>query len=235
MPSRSCSIACPPRHTWGSRPGWIRPCLWRDSVLGANCWRCGPTALRFTSEEARSFFAERMGLALSDSDVETLVARTEGWPAVLQLAGLSLAGRADVSGYVRGFAATNRFVLDFIAEEVLGRLEPDVQRVPPADVGARPAHRTTVRRAHRQDGRPGHARASRAVQPAHRAPRRRAPLVPLSPAVRGPAARPSRGRAPGRARRAAPSRGRLVRTRGLRPATQSSTRCGRGIRAGRAT
>ena len=83
-------------------------------------------ALRFTTEEARSFFAERMGLALSDSDVETLVARTEGWPAVLQLAGLSLTGRADVSSYVRDFAATHRFVLDFIAEEVLGRLDPDV-------------------------------------------------------------------------------------------------------------
>jgi LuxR family maltose regulon positive regulatory protein len=83
-------------------------------------------SLRFTTEEARSFFAERMGLALSDSDVETLVARTEGWPALLQLAGLSLAGRTDVSRYVRDFAATHRFVLDFITEEVLGRLDPDV-------------------------------------------------------------------------------------------------------------
>jgi LuxR family maltose regulon positive regulatory protein len=84
-------------------------------------------ALRFTTEEARSFFAERMGLALSDSDVETLVARTEGWPAVLQLAGLSLAGRPDVPAYVRDFAATHRFVLDFITEEVLARLEPEVR------------------------------------------------------------------------------------------------------------
>jgi len=83
-------------------------------------------ALRFTTEEARSFFADRMGLALSDADVETLVARTEGWPAVLQLAGLSLTGRAGVSSHVREFAATHRFVLDFIAEEVLGRLDLDV-------------------------------------------------------------------------------------------------------------
>ncbi len=84
-------------------------------------------ALRFTVEEARSFFAERMGLALSDADVEALVARTEGWPAVLQLAGLSLAGRPDVSSYIRDFAGTHRFVLDFITEEVLGRLDPDVR------------------------------------------------------------------------------------------------------------
>ena len=84
-------------------------------------------ALRFTIDEAQSFLAERMGLALANADVETLVAKTEGWPAVLQLAGLSLAGRADVSSFVRDFAATHRFVLDFIAEEVLARLEPGVR------------------------------------------------------------------------------------------------------------
>ncbi len=83
-------------------------------------------ALRFTTEEARSFLADQMGLALSDADIETLVARTEGWPAILQLAGLSLTGRPDVSGYVRAFGATHRFVLDFITAEVLARLEPDV-------------------------------------------------------------------------------------------------------------
>jgi LuxR family transcriptional regulator, maltose regulon positive regulatory protein len=84
-------------------------------------------ALRFTLEEARSFFAERMGLVLSEPDLETLVARTEGWPAVLQLAGLSLAGRPDITSRVRDFAATNRFVLDYVVEEVLAGLPPDTQ------------------------------------------------------------------------------------------------------------
>ena len=84
-------------------------------------------ALRFTSDEARAFFADRMGLALGDSDVETLVARTEGWPAVLQLAGLSLAGRTDVPSRVRDFAAAHRHVLDYVVEEVLAGLPPEMQ------------------------------------------------------------------------------------------------------------
>ncbi len=83
--------------------------------------------LRFTVPEAGSFFVERMGVDLSDADVEALVARTEGWPAALQLAGLSLVGREDVAAFVRDFAGTHRFVLDFITEEVLDRLSPPVR------------------------------------------------------------------------------------------------------------
>jgi LuxR family maltose regulon positive regulatory protein len=82
--------------------------------------------LRFTVAEARAFLVERMGLDLSDADVEALVARTEGWPAALQLAGLSLVGRENVGGFVRAFAGTYRFILDFITEEVLERLSPSV-------------------------------------------------------------------------------------------------------------
>ena len=84
-------------------------------------------ALRFTTDEARAFFAERMGLELSESDLATLVARTEGWPAVLQLAGLSLAGRTDVPSHVRDFAAAHRYVLDYVVEEVLTGLPPETQ------------------------------------------------------------------------------------------------------------
>ncbi len=82
-------------------------------------------ALRFTMDEARTFFAERMGVVLADDDLDALLVRTEGWPAVLQLAGLSFAGRSDVSRRVRDFAASHRFVLDYITDEVLARLEPE--------------------------------------------------------------------------------------------------------------
>ncbi len=80
-------------------------------------------ALRFSADEARSLLVERMGIALSDDDLATLMARTEGWPAVLQLAGLSLAGRSDVSRRVRAFAASHRYVLDYITDEVVSRLD----------------------------------------------------------------------------------------------------------------
>ena len=83
-------------------------------------------SLRFTHAEAGAFLGKRMGVELSDTDVGALVARTEGWPAVVQLAGLSLVGRADAAAFVRGFAGTHRFVLDFITEEVLDRLSAGV-------------------------------------------------------------------------------------------------------------
>jgi LuxR family maltose regulon positive regulatory protein len=82
--------------------------------------------LRFTVQEAADFLADRMGVELPLAAVETLVERTEGWPAALQLAGLSLVGRDDVAGFVREFAGTHRFVLDFISEEVMAHLRPDL-------------------------------------------------------------------------------------------------------------
>lgn len=84
--------------------------------------------LRFTPDEARTFFAERAGLDLSDEDLRVLVARTEGWPAVLQLAGLALAGRGDLAEAVRSFAAAHRFVLDYVVEEVLAGIPDDTAR-----------------------------------------------------------------------------------------------------------
>ncbi len=80
-------------------------------------------ALRFTNEEAAVFLSDRMGVKISDDEVATLIVRTEGWPAVLQLAGLSLAGQPDVSRRVRDFAASHRYVLDYITDEVLSRLD----------------------------------------------------------------------------------------------------------------
>ncbi len=83
--------------------------------------------LRFTPEEATAFLGDVMGLALSASDVAALEEITEGWIAALQLAALSMRDREDVSGFVESFSGSNRHVLDFLAEEVLGRQPEDVR------------------------------------------------------------------------------------------------------------
>jgi LuxR family maltose regulon positive regulatory protein len=77
--------------------------------------------LRFTSSEAAEFLDEAMGLELSAEEVVALEERTEGWIVGLQLAALSMQGREDASGFIRTFAGDNRYIVDYLAEEVLQR------------------------------------------------------------------------------------------------------------------
>jgi ATP/maltotriose-dependent transcriptional regulator MalT len=79
--------------------------------------------LRFTAEEAAALLRGAVGpdLPLPQESVAALAARTEGWVAGLQLAGLSLRGQPDVAGFVASFSGSHRYVLDFLAEEVLDR------------------------------------------------------------------------------------------------------------------
>jgi LuxR family maltose regulon positive regulatory protein len=83
--------------------------------------------LRFTAEEAADFLNQVMGLGLTADDVAALASRTEGWIAGLQMAAVSMRGREDVEGFVRDFAGSNRYVLDYLLEEVLQRQPEDVQ------------------------------------------------------------------------------------------------------------
>ena len=84
--------------------------------------------LRFTQEEATAYFGESAGLTLTPSEVEAVEARTEGWAAALQLAALSMQGREDPGAFIAEFAGDDRFVVDYLAEEVLERQPPDVRR-----------------------------------------------------------------------------------------------------------
>ena len=77
--------------------------------------------LRFTPDEAAGYLNGVMGLALTPRDVEALEGRTEGWIAALQLAALSMQGRDDVAGFIAGFAGNDRYIVDYLAEEVLQR------------------------------------------------------------------------------------------------------------------
>jgi LuxR family maltose regulon positive regulatory protein len=77
--------------------------------------------LRFTPMQAAVLVRAVSGAELSAADLADLVERTEGWPAGLYLAALSLRGHPDPGAFVRQFTGNNRFVVDFLAEEVLGR------------------------------------------------------------------------------------------------------------------
>lgn len=77
--------------------------------------------LRFNAEESAAYLNGSMGLALTKNDVASLDGRTEGWIAALQLAALSMQGRDDASAFIAGFAGDDRYIVDYLAEEVLER------------------------------------------------------------------------------------------------------------------
>ena len=79
----------------------------------------------------------------------SLEARTEGWIAALQLAALSLQGRDDRSTFIAEFAGDDRFVVDYLADEVLDRQPADIRSFLLRDLDPRPPDRRAVRRRHR--------------------------------------------------------------------------------------
>ena len=83
--------------------------------------------LRFTAGEAAAMLQQVAAVALPDGAMTALAARTEGWAAGLQLAALSLRGQPDVAGFVAAFTGSHRYVLDFLAEEVLEQQSEQVR------------------------------------------------------------------------------------------------------------
>ena len=84
--------------------------------------------LSFTEPEAALFLNDSMGLCLDAGSVAMLEERTEGWIAGLQMAALSMRDRKDVPGFIEGFSGTNRYILDYLLEEVLASQPLEIQR-----------------------------------------------------------------------------------------------------------
>ena len=82
--------------------------------------------LRFTPAEAGELL-QHAASALPDASVAALAARTEGWAAGLQLAALSLRGQHDAAAFVAAFTGSHRYVLDYLAEEVLERQDEQLR------------------------------------------------------------------------------------------------------------
>jgi len=77
--------------------------------------------LRFAPVEVAAYLNEVIGLDLTAKDIAVLEGRTEGWIAALQLAALSMQGRTDIGEFIAGFAGDDRYIVDYLVEEVLQR------------------------------------------------------------------------------------------------------------------
>ncbi len=84
--------------------------------------------LRFTADEAAEYLDTTMGLELTAGDVAALDARTEGWIAALQLAALSMQGRDDPGRFIASFSGDDRYLVDYLVDEVLARQSDEVRR-----------------------------------------------------------------------------------------------------------
>jgi len=84
--------------------------------------------LRFTEEEASHFFNRSMQLVLKEEDVRSLEMRTEGWAVGLQLAALALKNLPDPQRFVETFRGSHRYVLDYLAEEVIRQQREELRK-----------------------------------------------------------------------------------------------------------
>lgn len=83
--------------------------------------------LMFTPEETERFFREMLDLELVPEDVSLVDSRIEGWVAGLQLIGLLIQDRRDVQAFITSFKSDNRYIGDYLIEEVLNRQSEEIQ------------------------------------------------------------------------------------------------------------
>jgi LuxR family maltose regulon positive regulatory protein len=83
--------------------------------------------LRFSTEETSLFLNDVLALGLSADELQRLHARTEGWPAALYLAALSLKGSPEPGALIDAFTGDNRHLVDFLTAEVLAQQPPELR------------------------------------------------------------------------------------------------------------
>ena len=123
----SCWSTSRPTCTSCSAPAPTPTCRWPVGGCAASWSRSGPPTCDSPPTEADAYLNEVTGLDLAAADIAVLEERTEGWIAALQLAALSLQGREDVSGFIARFAGDDRYIVDYLVEEVLAH-QPDAVR-----------------------------------------------------------------------------------------------------------
>ncbi len=88
----------------------------------------GTDQLKFTDTEVKDFVTSRLGDCLSETSIQQLSTRTEGWPAGLELATLILDGSADPNQLVSDFAGNDASVMEYLGEVLLEHLEVETRQ-----------------------------------------------------------------------------------------------------------
>ena len=83
----------------------------------------GAEQLQFDAAETARFYRSRLGQDLQALDLQTLLTKTEGWPAALELAALVLAGSSEPKAFIDHFAGTDTSVVDYLCDMVLSQLD----------------------------------------------------------------------------------------------------------------
>jgi|GEM_PF-2903299 len=83
--------------------------------------------LSFNIEEVNQLMQEVLQLDLSSSQINALASRTEGWAVGLHLAALSLRDSTDAAEFVQNFSGSHRYIIDYLAEEILSNLPDDLR------------------------------------------------------------------------------------------------------------
>jgi LuxR family maltose regulon positive regulatory protein len=85
------------------------------------------TDLSFSANDISILFNKKLKLGLSIEDVYSLETKTEGWIAGLQLTALSMQGREDISEFIQNLKGDNRYIMDYLIEEVLKIQSDDIK------------------------------------------------------------------------------------------------------------
>ena len=83
----------------------------------------GAEQLQFDAAETAKFYRSRLGRDLPEPDLQTLLTKTEGWPAALELAALVLAGSSEPTAFIQHFAGTDTSVVDYLCDMVLLQMD----------------------------------------------------------------------------------------------------------------
>ncbi len=109
----------------------------QDPPFNISRWRAGDRLtelrsydLRFETDEIKEFFNKKFNISFEHETLKILEEKTEGWAAGLQLIGLSLKNikkEQQESSFIEQFNGNNRFVADYIMEEVYQRQDAQLR------------------------------------------------------------------------------------------------------------